>query len=127
MNIYLDINGTLLKRNLSPAPHLEEFLTKVFQNNTVYWLTTHCKGDASAALQHLEPYIDSKCFELCTKILPTDWKTWKTEAIDMTKEFLWFDDSLMEAEKQALINANKLTSWIHVDLEANPDQLLTFV
>lgn len=127
MNIYLDINGTILKRDLTPAPHLEEFLTKILQDNTVYWLTTHSKGDANSALQHLSPYIDQNCLELCKKILPTDWKTWKTEAIDMTKEFIWFDDSLMETEKQALINANKLTSWIHIDLEANPNQLLTFV
>jgi hypothetical protein len=123
MNIYIDINGVLLTKDLRQALYLEKFLTKILQNNTVYWLTTHCKGDSTMTLQYLASYVDTSCLELCKKILPTNWITWKTEAIDMTKDFLWFDDSLMETEKQALQQAGKFSSWICIDLMNNPNQL----
>jgi len=36
------------------------------------------------------------------KIQPTNWDTLKTEAIDFTNDFRWFDDNIKEAEMVVL-------------------------
>jgi hypothetical protein len=126
MNIYLDINGVLLTKDLRQANHLEEFLISLLEHHKVYWLTTHCKGDENSAIQYLASYLDSKSLELCKKIKPTNWQTLKTEAIDFSQPFLWFDDSILGAEKRELIKQNKLKSWVKVDLESNQNQLRHF-
>lgn len=60
---------------------------------------------------------------MCKMIKPTNWQTLKTEAIDMTQDFLWFDDYILDVEKQILLQHDKLESWVKVDLEDKPDQL----
>jgi len=120
MNIYLDINGVLLTKNLQQALYLEPFLTALINRHSVFWLTTHCKGDATPTIQYLSFYLDKECLKLCKTIKPTNWQTLKTEAIDMTQDFLWFDDYILDVEKQILLKHNKIESWIKVDLEDNP-------
>ena len=61
--------------------------------------------------------------KLLAAIKPTDWSITKTEAIDFTKPFLWFDDDLFPEEREALLAHNALDSWIEVDLAKNENQL----
>ncbi len=56
MRLYLDIDGVILGKGGKLPEHLEEFLTWVTANFEVYWLTTHCKGDARTALRYLSSY-----------------------------------------------------------------------
>ena len=41
---------------------------------------------------------------------------YKTEVIDFSTPFLWFDDTLLEGEKNELIKHNTLDRWIEVNL-----------
>lgn len=56
MKIYLDIDDTLINTdmyNMRPANHLKEFLEYMLRNHDVYWLTTHCNGDATTAVSYM--------------------------------------------------------------------------
>lgn len=63
------------------------------------------------------------------RIKPTTWlgSPSKTDAIDFTKPFLWFDDDLFLSEKKALLDHDVLDNWIEVDLKKDPDQLGKFL
>ena len=124
MNIYLDINDTLLTHDLKPVEGLKTFLEFILKDNDVYWLTTHCKGDASVAINYLRDLLPDDILNLAKLIKPTNWNTQKTEAIDFSKDFLWFDDYIFEAEKRVLQENNKLESWIKIDLRSQPSQLI---
>jgi hypothetical protein len=78
-NIYLDIDGVLLANDLTPANYSKEFLATVLERYpyTTYWLTTHCNGDASVAIQHIGHLFDDETIELMKKIKPTSWQTAK--------------------------------------------------
>jgi predicted HTH transcriptional regulator len=51
----------------------------------------------------------------------------KTEAIDFTKPFLWFDDDLFDDEKEDLIKHDAVNNHINVDLYKKSDQLASFI
>jgi hypothetical protein len=129
MNIYLDIDGVLLAKDLKPARHASEFLKYVVTHypNSTYWLTAHCQGDANVPIQHIGHLFNADTVKLMKKIKPTTWKTAKTRAIDFDQPFLWFDDNLFFEEAQTLLANNAADSLIKVDLSTNPDQLHTFI
>ena len=51
----------------------------------------------------------------------------KTEGIDFSKDFRWFDDYAMEVEKEILKSKNCFNNFIQVDLQINPNQLLNII
>jgi hypothetical protein len=108
--IYLDIDGVLLANELNPANRAKDFIRYVVSNYPVYWLTTHCQGDASVPIQHIGHLFDAETISLLQKIQPTSWQTAKTEAIDFSHPFLWFDDDLYENEREDLQKHNALAS-----------------
>lgn len=126
MNVYLDIDGVLLANDLNYANHVYEFLQVATQNPT-YWLTTHCRGDARTAIERLSTVFTPEMMELIQEIKPTNWDVAKTEAIDFSQPFLWFDDDLYEDEKAELEKYGVLANWIEVDLAKNENHLLDFV
>jgi hypothetical protein len=127
MNIYLDIDGVLLANELYPAMHAAEFIKYVLTNypDSTYWLTTHCQGDASRPVRDLADKFDDETVELLKKIKPTTWldSANKTDAINFTKPFLWFDDDLFYKEKETLIKHRVLENWIEVNIQKDPDAL----
>ena len=125
MNIYLDINGVLLTKNLEPALFVNYFLNKALKKNKVYWLTTHSKSQKENPINYLAQFFDKETLELMKLINMPKWNVLKTEAIDFTQEFLWFDDSLLQAEEAVLKGKGKYNSWVKVDLDNNPKQLKT--
>lgn len=127
MNIYLDIDGTLLTKYGNQANFVKEFLEQVVKNHQVYWLTTHCKGNAVFTVKFMERFFDEKTIELMKNILPTNWDTLKTEAIDFSKPFLWFDDHVLEVEKEILKKNKCFDSWVEIDLEKDPEQLKKYL
>ena len=127
MNIYLDIDGVLLTKSGNQAKFVKEFLEYIVKNHQVYWLTTHCKGDAVFTIRFMERFFDENTIELMKNILPTSWETLKTEGIDFSKPFLWFDDNIFNAEKEVLKQHNCLKSQIEINLEEDPDQLKKYL
>lgn len=127
MNIYLDIDGVLLANDQCVANHASEFVEYMVKNYPVYWLTTHCKGDAMFTVRFLERFFDKKTIEIMKMIRPTNWETLKTEAVDFSKPFLWFEDYLFNEEIKILKEKNLLSSWIQVDFGKDENQLLKYI
>jgi hypothetical protein len=131
INIYLDIDGVLLANEHYPANYAPEFIKYVLTNypDSTYWLTTHCQGDAGRPIRDIGNLFDNETVELMKKIKPTIWldSSAKTDAIDFTKPFLWFDDDLFIKERDALMNHGVLENWIEVDLRKDPDALGKFI
>jgi hypothetical protein len=127
-NIYLDVDGVLMAHYNTPASHVDEFIGYVLKNHpeSTYWLTTRCKGDTDMVLYQLKPYFNKKTYKLLEQIKPVVWDQAKTEGIDFTRPFLWFDDDLFLDEREALIKNGALDNYIKVDLLKNPNQLADF-
>jgi hypothetical protein len=126
-NIYLDIDGVILANDKNPAKHADEFIRFVVEKYPVYWLTTHCKADDNYAAELLSRFFSEETMKYIRKIRPTAWNTWKTEAIDFSKPFLWFDDDLFDEERKELEKNGVLENWIGVDLQKNEDALGAFL
>lgn len=124
-NIYLDIDGVLLANEKHAAEGADEFITALLQKypESTYWLTTHCQGDANEPLEHIVHLFKPETVELMRKIKPTAWSEAKTEAIDFTQDFLWFDDDLYDDERDELLAHSALEKWVAVDLAANQKHL----
>jgi len=45
----------------------------------------------------------------------------------MDEDFLWFDDTLSFNDEELLKSKNKLSSYVKVDLDNNPDILSSFI
>jgi hypothetical protein len=123
MNIYLDIDGVLLTKDKQPALYVKEFVAYLTKHTPHLLADHHCKGDANSTLNYISQFFDTETIESLKKIQATDWKTAKTEAIDFSKPFLWFDDYIFDFEKQELAKHDCLQSWIKVDLLKNVEQL----
>lgn len=122
--LYLDIDGILLTKDGKPAKYLKKFLEHILSEYDVYWLTTHCKGDADYTLNYLSRFLPQDIIELLKKVKPTTFDRLKTEAIDFNSDFLWVDDYLFDSEIKELEKHGVANSWIKVDLKNNPNQLL---
>lgn len=128
MNIYLDIDGVLLANEKNLAIGAEDFIKYLVTNYPTYWLTTHCMdGDPRLAVHNVGKLCKPETVELLKKIKPTSWKVAKTEAIDFSQPFIWFDDDLYEEEREVLIVRDVLSSWHYVDLSTNPRELLSIL
>lgn len=125
MNIYLDIDGVILANDKNGANYVHEFLEHITTKypDSTYWLTTHCQGNAQTAVERLREVLKPETIELLSNIKPTRWDTAKTEAIDFTKPFLWFDDDLYDEERIDLEKYGVISGWIEVDLSKNENHL----
>ena len=118
--LYIDIDGVLLKNREDKAVEgISSFIRFSVSNFDCYWLTTHCKGDAQAAMDYLSEYLTCEDLKLLQKVKATDWNTLKTEAIDFTSDFYWIDDYAMNAEKEILQMKGKLDSLILVENDSD--------
>ncbi len=133
MKIYLDIDGTLIHEDSGragePAEGLMEFIIALRQYDT-YWLTTHCMdGDPIHARKIIKSVLPAELHADIDQIKPTKWSVAKTEAIDFTDEFIWFDDAVMDAERKILRKyALKDRQWlIEMNLEKKPAQLIEII
>lgn len=125
MNIYLDIDGVLLTSEGKLAIGASEFIKYVVEHFDVYWLTTHCmNGTTEKAIQYVNQASSEDLRPWLEKIKPATWSLKKTEAIDFTKPFLWFDDVCFTGEKIDLHENNATNSWVEINLRTTPDQLV---
>lgn len=123
MKIYLDIDGTIITKQGQPAPFLFEFLEYVTKEHACYWLTTHCRdGNADVPCRYLSQRIDDRAGWIY-RIKPTKWDVLKTDALDFSQDFLWFDDYIMDAEMKVLEEHDAVQKFVKIDLDKNPTQL----
>lgn len=122
-NLYLDIDGVLLKKDGTPAEHLVSFLKYATENFNCFWLTTHCDGDTTAPFLYLVGKVPQEAVPYLEKIKPAKWRLWKTEGIDFTQDFIWLDDTPFEGERKSLEERGVPEKLIVIDLKSNPDQL----
>lgn len=124
INIYLDIDGVLLANEANLAIGASDFIKYAADNFNVYWLTTHCMdGSTTHAIDYVQRVTDDDLRPYLQKFKPVTWSIAKTEAIDFSKPFLWFDDDCYSGERIALNEHNVFNSWMEVDLAKYPDQL----
>ena len=122
--LYLDIDGVLLANESNLAEGAKEFIKYAADNFEVYWLTTHCMdGDPSHAVEYLNRGDPEDLTLWLKRFKPTTWSLKKTDAIDFSKPFLWFDDDCFTEEQRVLREHGVLNSWIEVDLRKYPDQM----
>ena len=127
MNIYLDIDGVILANDRQAALHADEFVKYIVERYPVYWLTTHCQRPGDDPVPRISPMFKPETIEYLEKIRPAYWDEMKTEAIDFTQPFLWFDDGLFDEEREALVQHNALDSWVEVNLAKDPNQLADLI
>lgn len=127
MNIYLDIDGVLLANDRQAANYVEEFLTYMTSEFDCYWLTTHCWRGENRAIEVLSPYLKAETIALLEKVKPTDWREMKTDAIDFSQPFIWFDDDLWPEEQEALEKNKALKSFRMINLMKTPNQLKEYI
>ncbi len=126
-NIYIDVDGVILTRGVTPALHLDKFLKHILKNYSVFWLTSRCNGDSSAIVKYLSQFLLPETIALLEEFKPTSFALDKTEAIDFNKRFFWLDDELFDSEKNTLRKHDNYDCWIEVNLMKNPDQLLYLI
>jgi len=124
MKIYLDIDGVLLANEDNLSEGAAEFIKFAVDNFDVYWLTTHCRhGDPNRAIEYVQRTTNENLRPWLEKIKPVVWDFKKTEAIDFSQSFLWFDDDCYVGEREELYSNAVFDSWIEVDLYKHPNQL----
>ena len=100
-DIYLDIDGTI-KGTAAPIEDVIAFIEYCLDNHNVYWLTTHCKNGRNRTYEALD-FLPADLRERAYReIEETDWNVLKTDAIDFEYVFVWFDDTVMQAELDVL-------------------------
>lgn len=127
MKLYIDVDGVLLGSvdgEVQLAKGAESFIDYVLERFDCYWLTTHCKGSVEPALSYLKGYSTEHFYRSIQKIKPTTFDVFKTEAIDLSEDFIWIDDSPLSAEIEILDKHGKLNSWVEVNTYKYPDDLL---
>ena len=129
MNIYLDIDGTMIHEDHwdtenQAAVGLAEFIIALRPHNT-YWLTTHCMdGNPKRARTIMKQYLPIELHADIERIIPTTWNILKTEGIDWTSDFIWFDNDIFPAEWERMRQGREGQQVIEVNLKQNPEQLI---
>ena len=118
MNIYLDIDG-VLRGVASPTSDVAAFLEFVLDNfgGSTYWLTTHCRREYNHCKEALlDSELTTELAERAAEIVkPSDFEVLKTDGIDFSKPFVWFDDNLFQSEQMVLEEHGCLSSHFLMD------------
>mgnify|MGYP003405717480 FL=1 len=129
MNIYLDIDGTMIHDDLTemygkPAIGLDEFIIALRPHNT-YWLTTHCRdGNPEHAQKLMKSLLREELHFDIDRIKSTVWDAAKTEGIDWSQDFIWYDDDIYPNEWARFKTARPTQQVVEMNLRANPLQLI---
>jgi len=129
MDIYLDIDGTMIHEDLAHvgdkgAAGLADFIIAL-RPHTTYWLTTHCMdGNPERARSIMKKYLPPELHPDIDRIIPTTWSILKTEGIDWSRDFIWFDNDILPEEWGQFEQGSENQLVIEVNLADNPKQLI---
>ncbi|MBC7907925.1 MAG: hypothetical protein H7Y60_14440 [Rhodospirillaceae bacterium] len=137
MRLYLDVDGTLLRRggharlrgDLAPAFNLRPFLQWATDTYDCAWLTSRNRDGCNKAIratfrQAIGPGDEADAVDsLLARVSPTCWPEYKAQAIDFTTPFLWLDDAPEEESLARLEQHGTTASWIPVAVDQRPDDL----
>lgn len=117
INLYLDVDGVILDKHLQPSGCLHKFISYIIEHYQCYWLTTHVTDGTT---EHLWSYlrrnqIQEETLLLMEKIKGTSWDMLKTDGIDFSQHFLWFDDMPTTGEIETLKSHSAEDSLIWID------------
>ena len=132
MNIYLDIDGTMIHEDrwdmTNPAAAgLAEFIIGL-RSHTTYWLTTHCRdGNPDRAREIMKRVLPDALHPDIDRIKPTVWDTMKTQGIDWSQDFIWFDNDISAFEWEQINQGTEGQQVIEVNLKDHPNQLIDIV
>lgn len=101
-NLYLDVDGVLLLTcNVKPFEKVNKMLLKMLlhkgfrqQFNEIYWLS--CWTKTGSTKQLYEDYPEFKKLKATALV----WDNYKTDAIDWSKKFMWFEDGVLDEERE---------------------------
>ena len=127
VDIYLNVDGVLLDDNSRPANYSREFIKYIVPNFPTYWLSSRAKDKNSMIIKDLSVVFEPKIIQLISTVRWTRWSFAKTQAIDFSRPFLWFDDELVVHERLELIRNNALESWVEVNLAEDENRLADFL
>lgn len=89
MKVYLDVDGVLLGQQegrVVLAPHAKELIDFLVERFDVYWLTTHCCGDARRVIDYLGRYASPDFLARLSPIRPTRFDILKTVAAPVNQD-----------------------------------------
>lgn len=127
--LYIDVDGVLVgtpnySNKVVIAQGAVEFLRFALEYFDCYWLTSHCSGRAGTVMSYLRSFNNSEVIDLAAQIRPTDFSNRKTEAIDLSSDFIWLDDSPSAGDLECLRKHDKMSCWIEVNTHIRADDLL---
>lgn len=130
MNLFTDIDGVLLGKNSGNhtpvlANRAKDYLRCCIDHFDCYWLTTHCRGSIETVADYLAPYGDAELMELVWQISPTNFRTFKTEAL--FGDFIWVDDQPTAYEFAFLSEQDLLHCWWEVNTRRNINDLADII
>lgn len=137
MHLYLDVDGTLLRRGgharlrgeLAPAEDLRPFLDWATRSFICVWLTSRDRDGGNEAVraafrQAIGPGDEADAIDaLLCRIKPSVWQDYKAEAIDFATPFLWLDDAPEEESLEALRRHRADHSWIPIAIDQHAGDL----
>ncbi len=132
MNIYLDIDGTLIHEDQTAnygkaAAGLADFLIALRPHQTI-WLTTHCRdGNPERAREIMKRFVPPELHADIDRIKPVVWDVMKTEGIDWSQDFIWFDNDIYPFEWEQIEQGTDDQQVVEINLKLNPRQLIEIV
>lgn len=126
MNIYLNIDGVLISESGQAAFYADEFLNLIIKKwpGSIYWLTMQSRGGRFGSHEALKNVLKPATYARIRTIQPGAWRELKTDAIDFTKPFLWFDEHITPEENQILSRYQAEACFRQVNLRTDPHQLM---
>lgn len=137
MRLYLDVDGTLLRRGgharlrgeLAPAPYLRAFLEFATSRFDCVWVSSRARGGGDAELRAvfrhaIGPGDEADAVDaLLRRVIPGCWQDFKAQAMDFSTPFLWLDDAPEEESLDMLAAHGRSASWIAVAIDQCPGDL----
>lgn len=138
MHLYLDVDGTILRRagharlrgDFAPALHLTRFLTWAAGRFACAWVSSRTRhGGADLLLPVLRQAIGpgeewDRIRGLVAGFATPRWDHVKAQAMALDHDFLWLDDAPEEDSLTMLDRHGKRSAWIAVDVDRRPDDLI---
>jgi hypothetical protein len=136
--LYIDIDGVMLLRlpgrrglrdGCEVAPHALDFLIWAVQHFDCFWLSSWSRYGEIEEVQRAFRLAGGHEFAavarpIIASIRAVRWKSYKTDGIDFSRDFVWLDDAPLAAEIAELVRRGRFSSLVRVSTDVEPESLL---